>query len=319
LPTLADRLMINNKLYFAVLSIAALSLTALAAFGTLQGSAKWAKSAREAPAPREQHVTLPIRTEESTNGASRPVIVGRLLEAEVPFLLDTGGQTSMLTEDWKDRVSIEGQTEAVDSNGKRLMYSTGPMRLVLGKITLDDVRFGMPGEYLQLTHGRRIWNTDGVTLGQDVLSRYHVVIDGPKRELSLLHSGDLPDAHGWVSFEGFWGTRHLTVVAMGRDDREMRVFLDTGYVLSRIAKEYAAPQPHPVDVRIGSNRIVGYAPQVLEGGDLTFSNPEKGDIVIHCTLGWDVLKKCRLEISYKHQKLRVTQHNRQQRNAADSR
>ncbi len=312
--------MINRKLLLALVTIALLIVLSYAIVSRRQTDPQPVGPPTSSPTKRNQPAILRIETEQSKNGGAKPVVLGRLLEEQVPFLLDTGGQSSMLTEDWKDRVTTAGQIEASDSNGKRIMHRTVPMRLFLGDTSLEDVRFSIPGKYLQLTHGKRVWATDGsAVLGQDILSRFHVIIDGPKQELQLLQGDNVRDGQGWVSFEGFWGTQHLTVSASGPGNRKLRVFVDTGYELSRIDKELAASQPNPIDIRIGGNHIVGYTPSVLKGGDITISNPEKGDIVIHCTLGWDVLRSCRLEVSYKHQKLRVTQEKGQQGNAPDRR
>jgi hypothetical protein len=273
-----------------------------------------------ASSKRDLPVSVQINTEDSQNGGSRPIISAQVCGETVLFLLDTGGENSMLTESWKNRAVIAEQIKAVDSNGKRIIYRTPPMELLLGKMILNDVQFDIPGEYVQLAHGKRVWSTDGrAVLGQNILSRYHVVIDGTSQKLHLLQTHDLSNDEEWVSFVGFWGSNHLTVSANDRNGRHMRVFIDTGYELSRIAKEFAASTSTPIDIRIGSAFIVGYTPQVLEGGDITISNPEKGDIVINCTLGWDVLRNCRLEISYKHKKLRITQQLRQQGNALDHR
>jgi len=265
-------------------------------------------------------VVVDIDTEETVGHGAKPIVIGGVLDKQVAFLLDTGGEASLLPEAWTDRVEIESETEGADSNGKRIFRSTRPLAVSLGKQPIDKVRFQIPGPYSHLTHGQLVWSTDGVaTLGQNVLCRYRIIIDGPKQELRLSDRDDKPLGSGWVAYQGFWGSQHLTVPAVDAQGRPLLLFIDSGYERSRIAKTHAAAVPYPINIRVGGNHIIGSTANVLDGGDLTISSPEKGTVVIGATLGWDVLRGCRLEVSYKHRQLRITQKTREPSDAADSR
>ncbi|MFH0937806.1 MAG: hypothetical protein V1899_00745 [Planctomycetota bacterium] len=147
-------------------------------------------------------LTLQIKTEDAENGGVQPFVSAYLNNEEVFFLLDTGGESSMLPENFKDKVRIVNESEATDSNGKRVMYQTSPIDFRLGGVTINKVCFSIPGPYLQLTHNRRVWNCGDKTpvLGQNILSRYRVVIDGTKKEFHLLQDSDLPQNNEWVSY-----------------------------------------------------------------------------------------------------------------------
>ena len=110
-----------------------------------------------------------------------------------------------------------------------------------------------------------------------------------------------------MEYSGFNGTPHQTVPAKAPGGRDVRVFLDTGYGQSRIARGYAGPKETPLLLSIGGTTIESSKVVLLDGDvDARITSPGKDDIVVHATLGWDVLRRYVLELSPRHHRLRLS-------------
>lgn len=252
-------------------------------------------------------IVFTIKSVEEPKGYWQPRVSAKVGDISDDFIIDTGGEVSMLAARFLPAFAKREEKSITDSNGQRRTYQVGPVAAVADKARLDGISFMVLGDYLNLTHGKELWNANGSTIGMNALGTYRIRIDGPKGLLTLT-SDDAPlQGSGWTDYSGFGATPHQTVEATTIKGEKLRVFLDTGNAQSRILQKFAGTRELPIQLVIGSMQIEATTPQVLEGdSELSVGDPAKNPIVVHATLGWDVLRHFIFEISPKNKRLRIS-------------
>jgi hypothetical protein len=234
------------------------------------------------------------------------VISARVVGIDIDCLIDTGGESSLLPKEFLRHFPQRAEKIITDSNGQRRVYEVGPAEVVVGKTLIGKFPFVVVGDYLQLTRGKEVWDANGPSLGINILGNFRIRIDGPKGRMTLSRDDGPLEGSGWIAYTGFNGTPHQTVEAKTVAGEKLRLFLDTGYVQSRIIKRLCGPKETPLQLVVGETRVEGPA-MVLEGdSDLRFSSQGKEDIIIHATLGWDILRDLVMELSPKNKQLRLS-------------
>jgi hypothetical protein len=234
------------------------------------------------------------------------VVAARVVGVDIDCVIDTGGESSLLPKEFFQHFDQRTEKTIADSNGQRRVYEVGPAEVVLGKTLIGKFPFLLLGDYLQLTHGKELWDANGPTLGINILGNFRIRIDGPKGRMTLSRDDGPLEGSGWIAYTGFNGTPHQTVEAKTVAGEKLRLFLDTGYVQSRIIKRLSGPKEAPLQLVVGETRVEGPA-MVLEGdSEARISSRGKEDILIHATLGWDVLRHFVMELSPKNKQLRLS-------------
>lgn len=209
------------------------------------------------------------------------------------YLIDTGGDRCTLASGHVGLLLDGVAGNVTDSNGLRACTNGQVRELLVDGVRFTDVGARVLGAYTSLFHGRVIWGTESPMLGQTLFGERIVVIDGPGHRLWF--PGSMPNVPT-IPFTSFGpGSRHL-IVQGRRGDAAVTVFLDTGYARSRIADQGPGS---------GNRLDIGGMVFDLERHRATVTHLPGdtdlvvGGVVIHVTLGWDVLRDVVQTIDYR--------------------
>ena len=231
----------------------------------------------------------------------KPTVPVTIAGKRLDYLLDTGGERMSLAP--AHAVHLHGRAESMiaDVNGSRRVFTGMIPELFVGQHRLASVEAMILGEYVDPRQDLIRFQVDDAVVGQSILGRGVVILDGPAGRLRLDAE---PPTGDTVAFHSFGrDSRHLLVKAI-RGDRDVTVFLDTGFSGSR----FAARAPGAgrmlllggVTIDLGGH---GDSVKMVEAERQMVVTVDGHDIVIHGTLGWDILRHYTQVIDYPNSRL----------------
>ena len=237
-----------------------------------------------------------------------PYVLATICGEQLWLCVDTGGNVSHLPDRFLSRLQIKETNSVSDVAGQRKSYLAKPIDILIDGHELRNFEATIFGGYTSTNPGAK-WNVDAPTLGINALSSYRIVLDGAHGTMSLLDDSSPPTEETWVPFEGILGSIHQIISATTANGKTVRVFLDSGLSFSRASKSMLAHEgDKTISINVGGNSIVATPKEILDGPERVvefLDGTEKKRVEMDCALGWDFLKHCRFEISFKYRKLRI--------------